>query len=159
MQKEKKSKNKKTEALKHYLRGAKHWRTKANYVSDQIIKLRSECEKMTSTLSNIPPTLDGYTDHRQQKYDEMIDKEREYEECVRKCNERVEEIQRFIDKLYKYEEREACELHYIYFEDWQTAALKMDFSVRRVLDFHGDALLHLLEIHKEIVENGGEPLF
>lgn len=158
MPKEKKSKNKKTEALKHYLRSAKYWRNKADYLSDKITEIRSECEKMTTSYSDVPG-FSGFDDHRQQKYDEMIDKEREYEECVRKCNEQVKEIQRFIDRLYKHEEREASEYHYIYFEDWQTTALKMDFSVRRVLDFHGDALLHLLEIHKQMVEKGEKPLF
>lgn len=158
MQKEKKQKNKKTEALKHYLRSAKYWRDKADYLSDRIIKIRSECEKVTTSYSDAP-SFGGFDDHKQQKIAEMVDKEREYEECVRMCNEKVQEIQLFIGKLYKHEEREACEYHYIYFEDWQTTAMKMDFSVRRVLDFHGDALLHLLEIHKKIVEDGGKPLF
>ena len=151
--------NKVTKELKHYLKGARHWRKEANFLSDEIMRLRSECEKMTATYSDTPPALDGYTDHRQKKYDEMIDKEREYDEKVKKCNERIQEIQLFIDNLYKYEERQACELFYIYMYDWQTVALKMNYSKRRIEQFHGDALLNLLQIHKKMIENGGKPLF
>lgn len=154
MPKEKKA----TEALKHYLRGAKHWRKEANFLSDEIMKLRSSCEKMTTTYSDVP-TFGGFDDHRQELIAEMVDKEKEYREKMKKCNERLQEIQLFIDNLYKYEEREICELLYIYMYDWQTVALKMNYSKRRIEQFHGDALLNLLEIHKKIIENGGKPLF
>lgn len=155
MSKEEKS----TSRLKDYLRGARHWRREADYLSVEITRLRSECEKMTSTFSDTPPSLDGYTDHRQQKYDEMIDKQREYAEKVKKCNERLQEIQLFIDNLHDYNEREACELYYIFMYDWQTVALKMNYTKRRVEQFHGSALKNLLTIHKKIIENGGKPLF
>jgi DNA repair ATPase RecN len=155
MQKEKKS----TEALKHFLWGARHWREEADILSEEIMRLRSECEKMTSTFSDTPPTLDGYTDHRQQKYDEMIDKQREYAEKVKKCNERIQEIQDFVSGLYNYKEIEVCELFYIYMYDWQAVALKLNYSRRRIEQIHGKALLNLLELHKKIVENGGKKLF
>lgn len=155
MPKEKKS----TEAIKHYLGGARYWREKADVLSDEIMRLRSECEKMTSTFSDTPPALDGYTDHRQQRYDEMIDKQKEYAEKVRLCNERLQEIQLFIENLHSYKEREVCELFYIYFYDWQTVALKMHYSRRRIEQYHGNALLNLLEIHKKMIENGAKPLF
>lgn len=148
-----------TEKLKHYLKGARHWRKEADFLSDKILMLRSECEKMTATLSDMPPIHDGYTDHRQQKYDEMVDRQREYQEKVKKCNERLQEIQLFIDNLYKYEEREVCELFYIYMYDWQTVAFKMHYSKRRIEQIHGDALMNLLKIHKKIIENGGKALF
>lgn len=153
------SKDKITDELKHYLRGARHWRKEANFLSDEIMRLRSECEKMTSTFSDTPPALDGYTDHRQQKYDEMIDKQKEYAEKVRKCNERLQEIQLFIDNLYDYNEREVCQLYYILMHDWQSVALKLHYSKRRIEQIHGTALLNLLEIHKKIIKNGGKPLF
>lgn len=155
MQKEKKS----TEALKHFLWGARHWREEADILSDEIIRLRSECEKMTSTFSDTPPTLDGYTDHRQQKYDEMIDKQREYAEKVKKCNERIKEIQLFIDNLYNYKEREVCELFYIYMYDWQAVALKLNYSRRRIEQIHGKALLHLLDWHRKMIGKTGKALF
>ena len=155
MQKEKKQ----TNALKHFLWGARHWRKEANILSEEIERLRSECEKMTATFSDMPPTLDGYTDHRQQKIAEMIDKQKEYAEKVKKCNERIQLVQWFVDNLYDYNEREVCELFYVYMYDWQTIALKQHYSRRRIEQIHGAALLNLLEIHKKIIENGGKPLF
>ena len=80
MKKEKKL----TEALKHFLLGARYWREEADILSEEIMRLRSICEKMTSTFSDTPPAMDGYTDHRQQKYDELIDKQNKYEEKVKK---------------------------------------------------------------------------
>ena len=149
---------KETKALKYYLRGAKHWRNEANFLSDEIIRLRSRCEKMTTTYSDTP-SFGGFEDHRQQVIAEMVDKQREYQDKIKKCNDRIQEIQLFIDNLYKYEEREVCELLYVYMYDWQTVALKMNYSKRRIEQFHGDALLNLLKIHKQIIDNGGKPLF
>ena len=150
---------KEIEALKHYLWGARHWRKEADVLSVEIERLRSMCEKMTATFSDMPPTLDGYTDHRQQKYAEMIDKQNEYAEMVKQCNERIQKIRFFIDLLYEYKEREVCTLFYVYMYDWQTVALKMNYTRRRVEQIHGKALLHLLEVHKHIIENSGKPLF
>ena len=155
MQREKKS----TEALKHFLWGARHWREEADVLSDEIMRLRSECEKMTSTFSDTPPTLDGYTDHRQQRYDEMIDKQREYAEKVKKCNERIKEIQLFIDNLTNYKEREVCELFYIYMYDWTSVALRLHYSRRRIEQIHGKALIHLLDVHRRMIGNNGKSLF
>ena len=150
---------KEIEALKHYLWGARHWRKEADMLSDEIDRLRSACEKMTATFSDMPLSLDGYTDHRQQKYAEMIDKQSEYAKKVKQCNDKIEEIRFFIDALYEYKEREVCTLFYVYMYDWQTVALKMNYTRRRVEQIHGKALLHLLEVHKHIIENSGKPLF
>ena len=150
--------DKPTERLKHYLRGARHWRKEADYLSDEIMQLRSECEKMTTTYSEAP-TFGGFDDHRQAKIAEMIDKQREYSEKIKLCNNRVQEIQLFIDNLYDYNEREVCELYYILMHDWQTVALKMHYTKRRIEQIHGAALLNLLTIHGKMIENGSRPLF
>ena len=89
----------------------------------------------------------------------VADIEKEYAEKVRKCNERLQEIQLFIDNLYDYNEREVCQLYYILMHDLQSVAMKLHYSKRRIEQIHGTALLNLLEIHKKIIENGGKPLF
>lgn len=154
MQKEKKS----TEALKHYLRGAKYWREKADYLSCKIMALRSKAEKTTTSFSDTP-TFGSYEDHRQVVITEIIEKQKQYRSAVDNCNNRLQEIQLFIDNLQNYEERIACEMHYIYFEEWQDVAIRLHYSLRQIHNIHGSALLNLLEIHKKMIENGGKKLF
>ena len=151
-------KNKSTEKLKYYLRGARYWRQKADYLSEKIMYLRSRAEKSTTTYSDVPMS-GGFSDHRQAVMDEMMDKEKKYTEMVKKCNERIQEIQYLIDCLKKYEERAVCELYYIYGENWQDVALKLNYSQSAVFKIHGEALVHLLEIHKQIVDKSGKALF
>ena len=147
------------ERLKHYLRGGRYYRNKAEYLFDKIEVLKSQAEKMTTTFSQAP-TFGGYTDHRQAKMDELGDRQREYRKLIERCRQRLIEIQRFIDMLEDEDERSVCELYYVFCEDnWQDVAIRLHFSLRYIHDLHSDALRHLSEIHEKMVANGKPPLY
>lgn len=145
-------------ALKHYLNSAKYWKRRQSIIEEKIEKLRSQAEKTTTTFSDAP-SFGGYEDHRQEVIAEMVDEERRYHEAVKECERKRQEIQFFVDNLESYEERNVLEYRYLYFENWQDIAYKLDYHERAVYKIHGRALLHLLDIHKKIIENGGRWLF
>ena len=147
-----------TDKLKHYLNSAKYWSDKKDYLSNKIERLRSRAEKITTSYSDVP-TFGSYEDHRQAVIADMVDTEQKYKEAVKESKNRLQEIEFFISCLENYNERSALERHYIYFENWQDVALQLHFTERHIHNIHGDALMHLLEIHKKIVENGSKPLF
>lgn len=147
-----------TDKLKHYLNSAKYWSEKKDYLSTRIERLRSRAEKITTSYSDVP-TFGDYDDYRQTVITDMIDTESEYKEAVAECKKKMQEIQFLISCLENYNERSALERHYIYLENWQDVALQLHYTERQIHNIHGDALLHLLEIHKKIIENGGKPLF
>lgn len=149
---------KSTEPLKRFLRSAKYWQDKKDYISDKILVMRSQAEKTTTSFSDAP-TFGGYEDHRQTIIAEMVDKQKKYKEIVDLCNKSLQEIQFFIDNLEDYEQRSACELHYIHFEEWEEVARRLHYSLRQIHNIHSNALVNLLKIHKKIIENGGKPLF
>ena len=126
------------------------------------MELRSKAEKVTTTFSDVP-TFGGFQDHRQAVIAEMVDKERKYEKAVKECNIKIAELRFFIDRLeeYKdgYQECLILEMRYLEFENWQDIAYKLNYSEQMIYYIHGKALLHLLEIHKKIIEHGGKELF
>ena len=158
MPKEKKS----TDRLKHYLRSAWYWQKKKELLSDKIEILRSRAEKITTSYQYVP-SFGGYADHRQAVIDEMVDTQEKYKKAVAECDRRKDEIQFFIDGLdgypQDYQERIILEYRYIYCENWQDIAMRLNYSEPMLYKLHGTALLHLLEVHKRIVENNGKKLF
>ena len=154
MPKEKKS----TETLKHYLKGAWYWQKKRDYLSDKILRLRSQAEKITTTLSDVPAS-GGYEDHRQEVIAEMMDTRKKYESSVQEYKKKITELQFFLAMLDDYQECLIMEMRYLYFENWQDIAYKLNYEERQIYRIHGRALLHLLEIHKKMIENGGKRLF
>lgn len=149
--------DKPTQRLKHYLKSAWYWQKKKDLLSDKIQVLRSRAEKITTSYSDAP-TFGGFEDHRQTVIAEMVDTQAKYASAVEECNKRIEEIRFFIDSLQGYEqdyqERLVLEMRYLYFEDWQSITLHLNYERRQVFRIHGTALLHLLEVHQKMVENG-----
>ena len=158
-----KKRNKEIPKLKHYLKGAWYWQHKRDYLSDKILRLRSQAEKITTTYTDTPSFGGGYTDHRQQKIAEMIDTQRKYENASQECKKKLTEIAFFINSLEGYPECYqdvlVLEMRYLYFESWQDIAIKLNYDERQIYRIHGRALLHLLEVHKKIIENSGKRLF
>ena len=89
----------------------------------------------------------------------MVDKQKDYREDVRLCNEILAEIQFFLYSLDIYKERTVMEFRYIYFLEWMDIAIRLNYSIQNVNKIHSDALLHLLKKHEEIIEKSGRRLF
>lgn len=151
-----------TEKLKNYLNGAWYWKHKKDYYAEKVLRLRSKAEKVTTTYSDAP-TFGGFEDHRQAVMDEMMEKEKKYKKALEMCNKKLDEIRMLINGLegykYWYQDRIVLEMRYLHFENWQDIALKLNYEERQIYRIHGRALLHLLDVHKKIVETSGKALF
>lgn len=143
----------KIKELKHYLRGAWYYQKKKDFLSEKILMLRSKAEKITTTFSDVP-TFGGFEDHRQAVIAEMVDNQKKYENIRKECANRLQEIEFFIGLLDDYQEKLVLQYRYIYYENWQDIAIALNYHERAIFKVHGRALLHLLEIHQKMIENG-----
>ena len=115
--------------------------------------LRSKAEKITTTFSDTP-SFGGFDDHRQAVIAEMVDTEKKYETAMKECADRLQEIESFIGLLHDYQEKLVLQYRYLYYENWQDIAIALNYHERAIFKVHGRALLHLLEIHNKMLENG-----
>lgn len=147
-----------TDELKIYLRTAEHWKKRKKVLSERIKWLRSRAEKITTTYSDVPAS-GSFEDRRQSTIAEMVDTQRKYEEAVAECTSKLQEIESFIGRLKISEEKSVMEMRYLFFMDWPDVAVGLDYHLRTVHKIHSKALVHLLEIHQKMIEQGGRRLF
>lgn len=147
-----------TAPVQHYLRSAWYYQKKADFLNEKILVLRSKAEKITTSYQDIP-TFGGFADHRQQVIAEMVDTEREYRKMTQQCRNKLQEIAFFINQLESFQERIVLQMRYLYFENWQDIALRLNYEERQIYRIHGQGLMHLIGIHEKIIKNGGKPLF
>jgi len=147
-----------TAQVQHYLRSAWYYQKKADFLDEKIRVLRSKAQKMTTSFQDVP-TFGGFSDHRQQVIAEMVDTEREYRKMTQQCRNKLQEIAFFINQLESFQERIVLQMRYLYFENWQDIALRLNYEQRQIFRIHGQGMVHLIEIHENIIKNGGKPLF
>ena len=144
--------------LKRYLNSAWYWDMNANRLLADIKRLRSQAEKVTAAYSHAP-TFGGYEDRRQSIMDEMIEKERKFEDARRKSYAYVQEIRLFIGLLEDYKERSVCEHRYLSYYGWLDIAMALNYSISNVKKIHDNALENLLRINDRMQEASGKSLF
>ena len=149
---------KQTEKVKHYLNGAWFYQKKADFLNEKIMVLWAKATKITTSYQDVP-TFGGFADHRQQVIADMVDLEREYKKTHQQCRNKVQEILFFINQLDSFQERIVLQMRYLYFENWQDIALRLNYKERQIYRIHGRGLVHLIDIHNNIIKNGGKPLF
>ena len=120
--------------------------------------LRAKATKITTSYQDAP-SFGGFEDHRQQVIAEMVDTEREYRKMTQQCRNKLQEIAFFINQLESFQERIVLQMRYLYFENWQDIALRLNYEERQIYRIHGQGLMHLIGIHENIIKNGGKPLF
>lgn len=147
-----------TASVQHYLRSAWYYQKKADFLNEKIMVLRAKATKMTTSYQDVP-TFGGFADHRQQVIADMVDLEREYKKTHQQCRNKVQEISFFINQLDSFQERIVLQMRYLYFEGWTDIALRLNYEVRQIYRIHGRGLVHLIDIHNNIIKNGGKPLF
>lgn len=149
-----------TAQVQHYLNGAWYYKKKAEKLDDEIRILRSKAEKMTASYTEAPVFSSGIEDQRQAKIDEMTDKQREYKKVMQQCRNQLQEIQYVINMLDNFKERIVLEYRYMHFMNWQDIAFRLYYTERQVHNIHGEALMHLLDCDRKIMErNGGKSFF
>ena len=149
---------KKTAPVQHYLRSAWFYQKKADFLNEKIMVLRSKATKMTTSFQDVP-SFGGFEDHKQQIIADMVDLEREYKKTHQQCRNKLQEIAFFINQLESFQERIVLQMRYLYFENWQDIALRLNYEERQIYRIHGRGLVNLIVIHENIIKNGGKPLF
>ena len=149
---------KKTAPVQHYLRSAWYYQKKADFLNEKIMVLRSKATKMTTSFQDVP-SFGGFEDHKQQIIADMVDLEREYKKTHQQCRNKLQEIAFFINQLESFQERIVLQMRYLYFENWQDIALRLNYEERQIYRIHGRGLVNLIGIHENIIKNGGKPLF
>jgi len=149
---------KQTERVKRYLRWAWYYKKKSDFLEERILYLRSKAQKITTTYQDAP-VFGGFQDHRQQVIAGMVDTEREWRKMSQQCKNKLHEIQFVINMLDDPMERIVLDFHYLHFMNWMDVAIRLDYSIQNINKIHGKALMHLVEIEKKIMENGGKELF
>ena len=149
---------KKTALVQHYLRSAWFYQKKADFLNEKIMVLRSKATKMTTSFQDVP-SFGGFEDHKQQIIADMVDLEREYKKTHQQCRNKLQEIAFFINQLDSFQERIVLQMRYLYFENWQDIALRLNYEERQIYRIHGRGLVNLIGIHETIIKNGGKPLF
>lgn len=142
-----------TAQVQHYLRSAWYYQKKADFLDEKIRVLRSKAQKMTISFQDVP-TFGGFADHRQQVIAEMVDTEREYRKMTQQCRNKVQEISFFINQLDSFQERIVLQMRYLYFENWQDIALRLNYSEPAVYKIHGKALMHLIDVNNAMKDKG-----
>jgi hypothetical protein len=157
MRKNKKA-NKALEPVLRFLNSAWYWEKKANRITEDIARLRSRAEKVTTSFSPVPPSS-SYEDSRQNTYDAMIDKQREYEAARRECEKRLQEIRFFIGLLDDYVERTVCEYRYLSYYEWLDVGIALNYSLSALQKINDSALENLLKINEELIRKNGKGFF
>ena len=144
---------KKTTPAQQYLQSAWYYQKKANFLTDKIMVLRSKAQKMTTSFQDVP-TFGSFADHRQQVIAEMVDLQREYSKTTQMCRNKLKEIEFVINLLDDFHERIVLQMRYLYFENWQDIAFRLNYEERQIYRIHGNALMHLIEINNKMIANG-----
>ena len=142
-----------TAPVQHYLRSAWYYQKTAVFLNEKIMVVLAKSTKMTTSYQDIP-TFGGFADHRQQVIAEMVDTEREYRKMTQQCRNKLQEIAFFINQLESFQERIVLQMRYLYFENWQDIALRLNYSEPAVYKIHGKALMHLIDVNNAMKDKG-----
>lgn len=151
-------KDKTLQPVLRFLNSAWYWDKKANRLSNDIKRLRSQAEKTTTSYSLTPPSS-SFENRRQAVMDAMIEKQREYETARRECEKRLQEIRFFIGLLDSYVERTVCEYRYLSYYGWLEIGIELNYSLSALDKINDRALKNLLKINNEIIEKSGKGFF
>lgn len=153
-----KKKDKKLQPVLRFLNSAWYWDKKANRLSNDIKRLRSQAEKTTTSYSLTPPSS-SFENRRQAVYDAMIEKQREHEAARLECEKRLQEIRFFIGLLDSYVERTVCEYRYLSYYGWLEIGIELNYSLSALDKINDKALYNLLKINEELKAKSGKGFF
>ena len=153
-----KKKNKELAPVVRFLNSAYYWDKKANRITNDIKRLRSQAEKTTTSYS-LTPASPSFENRRQAVIDSMVEKQREYEAARRECEKRLQEIRFFIGLLDSYVERTVCEYRYLSYYGWLEIGIELNYSLSALDKINDKALKNLLKINNEILAKSGKGFF
>ena len=141
-----------------FLGSAWYWDKNANRIINDIERLRSQAEKVTTSYSLTPPTP-GFENRRQAVMDAMVEKQKEYEAARRECEKHLQEIRFLVSLLDNFVERTVCEYRYLSYYGWLEIGIALNYSLSALDKINDSALRNLVKINDEIVAKSGKGFF
>ena len=141
-----------------FLGSAWYWDKKANRIINDIERLRSQAEKVTTSYSLTPPTP-GFENRRQAVMDAMVEKQKEYETARRECEKHLQEIRFLVSLLDNFVERTVCEYRYLSYYGWLEIGIALNYSLSALDKINDSALRNLVKINEEIIAKSGKGFF
>lgn len=141
-----------------FLSSAWYWDKKASRIINDIERLRSQAEKVTTSYSLTPPSQ-SFENRRQAVMDAMIEKQKEYEAARRECEKHLQDIRFMVSLLESYVERTVCEYRYLSYYGWLEIGIALNYSLSALDKINDSALRNLVKINDEIMAKSGKGFF
>lgn len=141
-----------------FLGSAWYWDKKSNRIINDIERLRSQAEKVTTSYSLTPPSP-GFENRRQAVMDSMVEKQKEYEAARRECEKHLQEIRFLVSLLDNFVERTVCEYRYLSYYGWLEIGIALNYSLSALDKINDSALRNLVKINDEIIAKSGKGFF
>jgi DNA-directed RNA polymerase specialized sigma subunit len=133
---------------KQFLRQIRQLDQEINSKLEEVEKLRSLAEKMTSTLSHDNVSQSGCGDRVSEVVAKIVDLDREITRSVDRMIDLKDKAIRLINQLDEPNHRLVLILRYINGYTWEQIAVKMGYVFQWVHVLHGRALREFAKLHK-----------
>ena len=137
--------------IKQYLKQYRSGLQELQEITERIVAVRSQAEKVTATLTGMPGAPAGtMTGDNLQRCIDMLDElERRYVDRLKETVQMLTSIEDDINALSDERYRQVVRMWYISGASWPTIAAEMHYTERQVQNLHGRAL-QALEALKNI---------
>ena len=135
---------------KQYLKQYRSGLQELQALTERIVAVRSQAEKVTATLTGMPGAPAGTMtgDNLQLCIDMLDELERRYVDRLRGTIRMLTSIEDGIDALPDERYRQVLRMRYISGASWPTIAAEMNYTARQAQNLHGRALQALEALGK-----------
>ena len=130
--------------IKEYLAQAYRIDKRINSKLEQIVSLRELATKVTSTLSDTPPSGSRNIHSMEGIIVKMMELENEINADIDVLVDLKKEIMSIIKKINNPEQQTLLELRYLCFKTWEQIAVDMGYSIQNAYKVHDRALENIV---------------
>lgn len=128
---------------KEYLKQAFYLDKRINSKLKQVESLNALATKATSTLSDMPKSLNTGISNLEDTIIKIIDLQEEINRDIDKLVDLKSEIVDVINKIEDKELQVILEKRYLCFETWEKIAVEMNYSIQHIFRLHSKALKNI----------------
>lgn len=136
--------------IKQYLKQYRSGLQELQEITERIVAVRSQAEKVTATLTGMPGAPAGTMagDNLQRCIDMLDELERRYVDRLKETVQMLTSIEDGINALSDERYRQVLRMRYISGASWPTIAAEMNYTERQAQNLHGRALQALEALGK-----------
>ena len=134
--------------IKQYLKQYRSGLQELQEITERIVAVRSQAEKVTATLTGMPGAPAGTMagDNLQRCIDMLDELERRYVDRLKETVQMLTSIEDGVNALSDERYRQVLRMRYISGASWPKIAAEMNYTERQVQNLHGRALQALEEL-------------